>query len=337
MSWPHHVPGSSGRCATPRQLLAGPGTIPQCHQPRQVGWIHPSLCRKTPRSSSPKPASHLDFPGFWGSCSAAGGWQQPPARRCYPPGARAEDEGRGREDTGRSHGKGLQSRLAGQSLFNHTERVYSQALKASGDHKEHPAQLLHTHRCRDRPSPAQTGCTGTDLSPRCPQSQSPHCPAPNRGSWPFAAAGSNSWGNTWPQLAHFRPSTACRDLLHVLTNSFSKASGDFPNALYFQLCSICFLYTALIGFARCTAITKHWGVTGMQDDREEAEAGERFTTISKCHKAEALHAAAAGAVLVALEPRVWVPTTYSQLPLMAAAAGTGRLRSQLTPLAGGVR
>lgn len=72
----------------------------------------------------------------------------------------------------------------------------------------------------------------------------------------------------------------------------------------------------------------------MQDDREEAEAGERFTTISKCHKAEALHAAAAGAVLVALEPRVCVPTTYPQLLLTAPATGTGRLRSQLTPTGG---
>lgn len=38
----------------------------------------------------------------------------------------------------------------------------------------------------------------------------------------------------------------------------------------------------------------------MQDDREEAEAGECFTTVSKCRKAEALHTATAGAVPVAL-------------------------------------
>lgn len=272
---------------------------------------------------------------FGAPCSAAGGLGAASSPLCHPPGALAEDEGRGREDMGRSHRKGLQSRLAGQSLFNHMEQVYSWALKASGDHKEHPAQLLHTHHCRDL-SLAQTCCMGSTCPHGCPQSQSPHCPALNWGSWPFAAAGNNSRVNKWPQPAHFRPSTACRALLHVLTNSFSKASGDFPNALYFQLCFIRFLYTALIGFARCTAITKHWGVTGMQDDREEAEAGERFTTISKCHKAEALHAATAGDVLAALEPRVCVPTTYSQLLLTTPATGTRRLRPQLTPLTGGV-
>lgn len=145
---------------------------------------------------------------FGAPCSAAGGLGAGSSPLCHSPGALAEDEGRGREDMGRSHGKGLQSRLAGQSLFNHMEQVYSWALKASGDHKEHPAQLLHTHHCRDL-SLAQTCCMGSTCPHGCPQSQSPHCPALNWGSWPFAAAGNNSRVNTWPQPAHFRPSTAC--------------------------------------------------------------------------------------------------------------------------------
>lgn len=63
---------------------------------------------------------------------------------------------------------------------------------------------------------------------------------------------------------------------------------------------ICFLHRASVGSTWWIAITKHGRATGMQDDREETEAAECFTTVSKCHKAKALHAATAGAVPAAL-------------------------------------
>lgn len=83
--------------------------------------------------------------------------------------------------------------------------------------------------------------------------------------------------------------------------AFPKLPEVFPvpcisNCVLF----ICFLCTALIAFTWWIAITKHRRVTGMQDDREEAEAAECFTSVSKCHKGEALHTATAGAILVAL-------------------------------------
>lgn len=64
------------------------------------------------------------------------------------------------------------------------EQVYSRALKASGDHKEHPAQLLHTRHCRDL-SLAQTCCMGTDLSPWLSPKPVPALPSSELGLLAF--------------------------------------------------------------------------------------------------------------------------------------------------------
>lgn len=134
----------------------------------------------SPRSSAARPArGALLAPEE----SREEGSVWPPARSRYSPGAPA---GRTRAGATRTwgeayHGKGLQSqsRLASQSLLNHTEQeVYSRALKASRDQEEHPARApAHPPPLR-LPQPAAQLVQGHPcLSPRLP-------PAP-----PSAASG----------------------------------------------------------------------------------------------------------------------------------------------------
>lgn len=129
-----------------------------------------------------------------------------------------------------------------------------------------------------------------------------------------------------PQLARLQLTRQICSLCSP--TAFPKLPEVFPVPHVFNCVSlICFLHRASVGSTWWIAITKHGRATGMQDDREETEAAECFTTVSKCHKAEALHAATAGAVPVALGALRVGSRCALAPPANCAAEGTGEASS----------
>lgn len=182
------------------------------------------------------------------------------------------------------------------------QEVYSRALKASRDQEEH-------RTCSPQPE--------AHLVQGSPTSD-PHQPLQPQ-LWPFSAPGNNPYKATANRIKASHWIETCSMCSPA---AFPKLPQVFPAP---HICSciflLCFLYAALIGFTRCVAITKHWRVTGTRHDWEETGARERFTTASRSHKAKALGAATAGA-MVAPGALHGVPTVCSCPLLTAPAKGT---------------